>query len=249
MQPIGFSPEWFQFVAESRRKAMLEILQEISRLFRTQRIPFLLIGAASLLIRGCLNYKAWWDLDLLFRSPGDIQTFHRFPKRQLLQIFPLDEQLIDYGYLSSQQTMWGVYNIWYRVDYIYHSNFYQFHLQTPGDDLIYRDQIHWQGETYSLFLPVAHPWNIFIDKLLSSRLEYELQETDGYSIDIRHLFILLERYHRHPDFWRYLARKLALLPGKEKFKTNLKHLWQKKEPLGYQQFDLTEPNFQLLDKI
>ena len=249
MKPDGFSKEWHQYVAENRRRAMLEILQEISRLYRLHRLPFILIGAASLLIRGCLRYTAWWDLDLLFQSPRHIETFRQIPKRQHIQIFPIDEKLVDYGYLSSLQTMWGVYNIWYRVDYIFHNQLYEFHSLSPEESNLYQDTIHWRGEKYQLFLPVAHPWNIFIDKLLSSRLEYELQKGDAYSIDIRHLFILLDLYHREPDFWDYLSRKLSSPPQKEKFKHNLQLLLQKKDDLGYRELDLKDQNLQFLRKI
>ena len=244
-----FSEEWLQYVTPNRRRELLQVLAEISRLYQTYQSPFVLVGACSLLIRGCLKYKAWWDVDLLFESPDEITRFHKLSGTPELQIVPVDFHPIDYGYLQSMQTMWGVKNVWYRVDYIYRDEYYHFHSVSPEKDNMYRIRLNLNSQKYDLWLPVAHPWNIFIDKLLSPRLKFELGVRDGYSIDIRHIFILFSLYRHDPGFWEYISRKSTELTNGTNVKENLRNLLLAKDELGYQSVIVGEKDFQMIDSL
>jgi hypothetical protein len=228
------SKSWYHSIASNRRKEMLEILTKISRLHQSHKLSFIIVGACSLVIRDCLKYVAWWDVDLLFKSPEEIEKFKGVATTNRLKIFPIDEKIIDYGYLSSFQTMWGLNNVWYRVDYIYRENYYLFHSQSPLSSIIFQERVLWKNKSYSIEVPVAHPWNMFIDKLLSPRFEFDLKNRDSFSIDIRHLFILLEMYQTNPEFWQYLSSKTAEFNIQKTFKINLENLLEAKNNLGYE---------------
>jgi len=244
---IRFWGKWYRFVSKNRRQALLEILAEISRLYQVYRCKFILVGACSLLIRGCLKYKAWWDVDLLFRSPEDISHFQHLPVTEQLQVFPVDHQLQDYGDVSSWQNMWGSQNVWYRVDLIHRPRYYLFHLSAPSGDIFYHDTIYYQGKIYHINLPVAHPWNMFVDKLLSPRLAFELETGGAYSIDIRHLFILYSLYRREDYFWDYVVGNSSKLGALDEFKKNLKILFQKKDEFGYQDIKINPEDLKRIE--
>lgn len=244
-----FSGNWLRYVSPGRRRALLEILTEISKRVQKHHFPVIVIGACSLLIRGCLQYKAWWDVDLLFETEEDLFRFHQLPKHKIMQVFPMDETLQHYEHLSSLQTMWGADHKWYRVDYIFRGDYYHFHSHTPNSSLFYQDEITWNNVDYPIRLQVAHPWNIFVEKLLSERLNLELEQQNLYSIDIRHLFKLYSLYCRQTDFWSYISDKLAGTEDKAGFKENLKKLLQKKNVLGYTGLQTTSEDFQLVEAI
>ncbi|GAB4367039.1 MAG: hypothetical protein Kow0042_07370 [Calditrichia bacterium] len=244
-----FSKNWLKFVAESRRREFLEILEELSRLYTQHNVPFILIGASSLLMRGCLRYLAWWDFDLLFDSEEDLLKFHQLPKSESIQIFNVDPQIIQYEHLSSLQSMWGVRHIWYRMDYIFRKNYYQFHLTAPQNSLIYQEQFQWEDHIYRVHLPVAHPWNMFIDKLLSSRLQWELNSGELYSIDIRHLFSIFTLYHKDKKFWEYVGQKADELGERKQMKSTLRKLLDKREELGYSTISVTQRDLNFVEGL
>ncbi len=249
MSAISFSRDWPKFVTEKRRLALLQILDEISRLFRLNAPPFILVGACSLLIRGCLQYKAWWDVDLLFASLDDLGCFHKLPKNDKIQIFPVDKKPVNYEYLSSMQSMWGVQNIWYRVDYIFKDNYYHFHSHVPENSNLYDFKTKDNHKSHHFTMFIAHPWNIFIEKLLSPRFEFEFKSRDGFSIDIRHLFILFEKYKEDSDFWVYLSRKSSDFGQLGKVKTNLKSLLDEREQLGYGSIEISKQDVKKISSL
>lgn len=236
---VAESP-WYDFVAPRARRNLLRILAELSRLHEEGNSSFIIIGAFSLLLRGVLNYTVLWDIDLLFRDRKSMEALIDTPKSAELEVQHLDPQLMVGETISSLHSAWRFEGGWFNVDYILIPGDYDFYLANSEAETTFQSVVHFEGKHYPLRLPLAAPWDVAIKKLLSPRLERELEGRDSFSIDIRHIYHILSKYGEEELFWERLARKAGYLGQLRKVKSRLLELLALKEEVGYAEMKLQE---------
>jgi hypothetical protein len=234
---VAESP-WYEFVAPRARRNLLRILAELSRLHEEGNSSFVIIGAFSLLLRGVLNYTVLWDLDLLFRDRESMETLIDTPKSGELEVQHLDPHLMVGETISSLHTAWRFEGGWFNVDYILIPGDYDFYLANPESETIFDSVVHFEGKRYPLRLPLAAPWDVAIKKLLSPRLERELEGRDSFSIDLRHIYHILSKYGEEELFWENLAGKAGYLGQLREVKSRLIELIALKDEVGYAEMKL-----------
>lgn len=212
---------WYLWVDPKRRQNLLEILNELSRLQNKESLTFILVGALALLIRGYLKYMVYWDVDLLFKDKESLFDFVKQPKSSRLKIVHYDEELQERKHISSLHTFWSFDKTWFNVDYILMDNLFNFFYATLSEERPYFERIKINDHQYHLNLMVAHPWDIFVQKLTTSRFEVGLELKDDLSFDICHILTLFQRDGDNPQFWQWVAQKASILKRKEIVKRNL----------------------------
>ena len=234
---VESSPEksgrpWYSWVDEQRRGNLLSILVELTRL--QERDPqFILIGALSLLIRGILHYMVLWDLDLLFRNEKALHDFVDTEKSPGLRIIHYDEDLMRGRDITSLHTAWSFDRTWFNVDYILKSKMFDFYYSTVRKDGPYEGHAEHGGKAFRFTLFMAHPWDVFIEKILSPRFHRELEAKDTMSVDIRHAVRIFEYEKDNQEFWKTLAGRVARLNKRDAFRRNLLRLLSSLPELGF----------------
>jgi hypothetical protein len=225
--------EWFFWVDERRRHNLFRILEELSVLHSRREGQFILIGALSLLIRGMLRYVVQWDMDLLFRSEDALNQFVSTEKSEGLRIVNYDEQLMRGESIASLHTAWSFDETWFNVDYILKPDMFAFYHSSLAEEGTYERKLDYEGVSYHFNLLVAHPWDVFIEKLLSVRLRRELEARDSMSVDVRHALRLFEVEKSKEEFWNFVSGRVDTLGKKSVLKENLLELLSSRAELGY----------------
>lgn len=188
----------------------------------------------SLLMQGYLKYTAWWDLDLLFRDEKSLYDFIDLPKSPDLRIVHYDEALMVGRSIRSFHTAWSFDRGWFNVDYLLRDNFFHHHYTTLKKRGPLRGRVELgDGREIHWFLFLAHPWDVFVEKLITSRFSGELDRRDSMGVDLRHIMIILNGNFGNPVFWKHTAAKASQLRNKGLFKKNLTELASNISELGY----------------
>jgi hypothetical protein len=231
---------WYFWVDEKRRHNLFQVLKELSGIQRKPDPQFILIGALALLIRGVLQYMVQWDADLLFRNEEALSSFVALEKSRGLRIVHYDEHLMRGKEIASLHTAWSFDGTWFNVDYILKPKTFELYHSTACNEGPFEQCVNYQGSSYGLDLFMAHPWDIFIEKVLSPRFQRELENRDWMSVDIRHVVTILEREKGNDDFWQTAHTKIGLLGKKPVFKSRLLGLVSSLPELGYGSVDMPE---------
>lgn len=223
---------WYSYIHEKHRLNMLLILEELSRL-RTIQDSFAVVGGLSLLLWGRLQHRVLWDIDLLFKDKFSILKFLALPKDPRFDVVSLEDEFADSETVVSFHTAWGRGSRWINVDYLSRANWYYFHRTTIDHLGDFEEKVEMEGREMRIQLPVAYPWDMFIEKSLSPRLENDLSSANDLSYDLRHVFILFEQEKENPRFWRYIRRKAEEFSRLLELKERLLWIFGQRERLGY----------------
>lgn len=230
-EPSTKSP-WYSYIQAKYRLPMLLILEEISRL-RSLQDTFVVVGGLSLLMWGRLDHRVMWDIDLLFRDKFSIFKFLSVAKGPQLDVVSMDEGFADSETIASFHTAWGFGARWINVDYLTRSKWYYFHKDMVDRRGDFQEEIEMEGRKICIRLPVAYPWDIFIEKCLSPRLENDLSSSNDLSYDLRHVFILFDQEKDNPKFWEYVKRKAMYFSHLPELRERLLLIFRSRERLGY----------------
>ena len=211
---------------------MLLVLEELSRLRRLQD-SFVLVGGLSLLMWGRLNHHVLWDVDLLFRDKFSIFKFLALAKDPKFDVVSMDEEFSDSETIVSFHTAWGLGARWINVDYLTRAKWYYFHKDTIDQRGDFEEEIELEGRKIHIKLPVVYPWDMFIEKSLSPRLESDLSSSNDLSYDLRHVFILFEQEKGNPEFWNYIRKKAEEFSHLPELKERLLFIFRQREGIGY----------------
>jgi hypothetical protein len=174
-----------------------------------------------------------WDVDLLFRDKFSIFKFLALPKDPKLDVVSVDEDFSDSETIVSFHTTWGFEARWINVDYLTRSKWYYFHKATIDREGNFEEEIELEGRKVHIKLPVAYPWDMFIEKVLSPRLEHDLSCLNDLSYDLRHVFILFEQEKDNPEFWNHLQRKGREFAHLPELRERLLLILEQRERVGY----------------
>jgi hypothetical protein len=236
-QPVG--DRWYCYINEKYRLTMLLILEELSRLRRIQK-SFMLVGGLSLLLWGRLKHQVLWDIDLLFRDKFAILKFLALPKGPEFDVVSMEDGFADSETIISFHTAWTLGSQWINLDYLSRGNWYYFHKTTIDRQGDFEETVKIEGREIHIKLPTAYPWDMFIEKALSPRLENDLSSANDLSYDLRHVFILYEQEKENPQFWSYIrgkAKEFSRLPD---LKQRLLWIFGQRESLGYGHIVVTD---------
>jgi hypothetical protein len=211
---------------------MLLVLEELSALRRLQD-SFVLVGGLSLLMWGRLHHQVLWDVDLLFRDKFSIFKFLALPKDPKFDVVSMDEDFSDSETIVSFHTAWGFGARWINVDYLTRAKWYYFHKDTIDQRGDFEEKIELEGREIYIELPVAYPWDMFIEKSLSPRLENDLSSSNDLSYDLRHVFILFDQEKENPEFWNYIRKKAEEFSQLPELRERLLFIFRRRERIGY----------------
>jgi hypothetical protein len=229
---------WHEYIDRKRRHNFLAILEELSRRQTApvgikQTPEFVLIGAMALLMQNYLHYLAWWDVDLLFRDEESLRKFANNMAAPGLQIEQIDDEIVSTSDLVCLHTMWSFGRTWANVDYIYRPERFQFFHDTLRNQPPFSQTVGFDNREYHIALLLAHPWDIFVDKLTLSRTVEQLHQKDAFGIDLRHLVFILQRDRANPEFWQHLITQSETLGRREVLKAMLFRIIEIAPELGY----------------
>lgn len=242
-------PEWLKYVDEKRRKNLLRILEELSELQNKDNLNFIIIGALSLLIRGYLNYRVYWDVDILFKNNNGLQQFINTPKSKDLKIADYDDALTGNKNILSFHTAWGFDRNWFNVDYILREGFFEFYTQDIDTLRPYEESIKIDDRSYQVNLYIAHPWDIITEKISSPRTERDIELKVDTSVDIRHIFVIYDREKDNTQFWHYIFEKAKLLKSEKEFKAKLLNILLSAKKLGYCDLEISPDTIKILRNL
>ena len=177
-----------------------------------------------MLLRRALSRRSLWDIDLLFRDERALRSFMEATENTDARIVHYDEELILRPGISSLHTAWRFERAWVNVDYILRDRYYEFYAKGRTGREPFRERKIHGGKSYEISLYVAHPWDVFIDKMLSPRFEKELESKNSMGVDVRHVFLLLRRYGERPEFWTYVYKRVPGTVFAGKFTSSLKEV-------------------------
>lgn len=241
---------WLSFIDAKRRENLLLTLEELSSLVDKKNPDFIVIGAMSLLIQGFIGgYKALWDVDLLFKNSDGIMDFRKKRKSKNLRIVELDEGIIRNKDISSLHTVWSFNNTWFNVDYILKTKLFDFYNPLKRRKEPYSEIIRFENRDYHITLFLADPIDIFVEKMVSPRMEKELNLRDYFGVDIRHCLYILQRYGDKDWFWRKVKESGNEINEKERFRKHLVLLTRIKDELGYADTILPEDIHERVNKL
>lgn len=226
-------PDWLNYINRKRRKNLLQTLQELSKLQDKENLNFILIGAFPLLIKGYLNYTAYWDIDLLFRNNNSLKKFIEKAKSKTLKIVDYDDDLVINKNIASLHTAWAFNHGWVNVDYILRKGFFEFYTHNIDALKPYKASIKTGNENFLINLYIAHPWDIVAEKVISPRTDRDIVLKIDMSVDIRHIFAIYKQEKDNRDFWHYILEKAKLLKGNQEFKTKFLKILSCAKELGY----------------
>ncbi len=230
---------WHEYINHKVRQTYLAVLNRISR----TEVPAVVVGSGALLARCYYQKNYWWDIDILFPDVESLESFSTDMRNaENLNIEFVDEELQKIPELYSLHTLWsyknrqGIKSGWVNVDMIVRRDYdwYSFHSRMLEKQGRFVEEVECGGETFPLNLSMAHPWGIFIEKILSPRLMKELATEDNYSYDARDIFTILEKDGKRPDFKRVLLEVLhnrLIDPGL--FRERFTQIIYRKNWLGY----------------
>jgi len=245
MPPEAEKP-WYLFVHAKYRLNMLLVLEELSRL-RLLQDTFVLVGGLSLLMRGRLQHRVLWDIDLLFKDKFSIYKFMALPKSPVLDVVSMEEEFCDSETIISFHTAWGFNARWINVDYFSRAKWYFFHKTTVDREGDFEEKVSYEGREIHIELPVAHPWDMFIEKVLSPRLEADLLSSNDLSYDVRHVFILFEQEKENPKFWKYIRKKAEGFSCLPELKERLFLIFDQRKRLGYGHIQMADSVLSLIE--
>lgn len=233
-------PDWLNYIDEKRRLNFVKILVELSHLQDKNDLNFIIIGAMTLLIHGYLKYTAYWDIDLLFKNVSRLKEFIEMQKSHNLRIINYDDELMINEKITSFHTAWSFPKSWFNVDYILREGLFEFYTENLSTFSPFKTIIELKEGRFPIDLYIAHPWDIFVEKVLSPRLEKELDLRVDLSIDIRHIFIIYQHELTNQNFWDYVQKKIARTEREEEFKTKLLKILNLSLELGYVDIQITD---------
>ncbi len=225
---------WLSFIDVKRRQNLLLILEELSSLLDKKNPNFIIIGAMSILIQGFIGgYKVLWDVDLLFRNSDGIMDFRKTEKSKNLRIVELDDGIVQNKNIGSLHTVWSFSTTWFNVDYIIKSNLFDFYNPLKRRKEPHNETVRFQNRDYHIILFLADPLDVFVEKIVSPRMEKELNLRDDFGVDIRHCLHMLKRFGEEEWFWRSIKMSAIEINRKGKLKKHLVQLIEIKDELGY----------------
>jgi len=229
--------KWYNYIAVPYQNNFLRTLEELSKLNDKSNPTFIIVGALSLLINRMIHYTVIFDIDILFKDKKSLFDFIELPKSADLKIQYLDDHLMVGESISSLHTMWTSSGQWINVDLVLRSSLYELHCSTlPLEDITYSDTLMLNNKKYDIDLYVANPRNVFIDKIISPRLEAEINNLDSFGVDIKHILILLRYFKDDQAFWNHINKTLKELNKLETARKNLSNLNKIAESIGYAKF-------------
>lgn len=243
--PSRGAEHWSAHVPPSYRDNLFRTLEELSRLGREAALQFVIIGALSLMIKRRLNYTSVWDVDILFKDQAEMERLIALEKGCGLEVQHFDERPMVSPSITSLHAAWRAGGPWLNVDYIIRDERYAFYRAGVDREGLYREEFRLgevaqpgeapgqPGRTVSLALPLAHPWDIFVDKVLSPRFEEEFLRRDVFSLDIKHVLIMLEQDGKAPSFWEHITGKGGDLGALELMESRLESLLLNLGDFGY----------------
>ncbi len=228
-------PEWLNFIDEKRRVNFVKVVAEISQLQDKKDLNFIIIGALSLLMQGYLKYTAYWDIDLLFRNAQRLKEFINHPKPQNLRIINYDDELMISEKITSFHTAWSFTKTWFNVDYILREGVFEFYTENLSNLKPYTTIVELKDGKFPIDLYLAHPWDLFVEKVLSPRVVKDIELKVDMSVDIRHIYIIYNQEYEKQDFWEHIIKKIKRINKEIEFKTKLFTILNLSEELGYGQ--------------
>ena len=232
---------WLSFIDVKRRQNLLLILEELSSLLNKKNPNFIIIGAMSILIQGFIGgYKVLWDVDLLFRNSDGIMDFRKKEKSKNLRIVELDDGIVQNKNIGSLHTVWSFNTTWFNVDYIIKSNLFDFYNPLKRRKEPYNDTVRFQNRDYHITLFLADPLDVFVEKIVSPRMEKELNLRDDFGVDIKHCLYMLKRFGEEEWFWRNVKKSAIEINRRERLKKHLIQLIEIKDELGYTETKLPD---------
>lgn len=234
-------PEWLNYVDEKRRVNFVKVLSEISRLQDKNDLNFIIIGALTLLMQNYLNYTAYWDIDLLFKNASKLKEFINRPKSHGLQIVNYDDELMISEKITSFHTAWSFTRTWFNVDYILREGVFEFYTENIKQMKPYTAMIELKDGKFPIELYVAHAYDIFVEKVLSPRLEKDIDLKVDMSVDIRHIYLIYSKELTNQNFWKYVQEKIIRINRQKEFKEKLLTILKLAPEIGYN--DILIPDF------
>jgi hypothetical protein len=233
------NPEWLDFVDARRRRSLLAILVELSRLQRKENLNFVLIGALPLLLSGYLRYTALWDIDLLFSNKDELEKFTKHPKSERLRIVDYDEAMMVSENIASFHSAWTFDKNWFNVDYILQDDLFEFFSTDLTSSKPFHQMVLWQEIQSEIVLYQAHPWDIIVTKIVSPRAIRDLSLRVDMSIDIRHIFATYELEKDNPLFWQHITSRAQFFCSLTVFKRRFLELLMAAHELGYEDLEIS----------
>jgi hypothetical protein len=225
--------EWIKYIDGKRQKSFLRTLETLSGLQDRERINFIVIGALPLLISGYLEYIVYWDLDLLFKDQASLEEFMGLTKAEGLRIVEYDDQLMISAHITSFHTAWAFDKKWINVDYILKPDIYDFYTHATHSNGPLQQAIVHDGTTYHIYLSMAHPWDVIIDKVLSPRTARDLELCVDTSVDIRHILAVFRKEGANQHFWDHVMTRAPRIGDLDTFKHTLRSILSLAPRLGY----------------
>jgi len=226
-------PTWLNYVDEKRRRNLVAILQELSKLQNKDNLNFIVIGALPLLINNYCHYIVYWDIDLLFRDIGRLKEFIKMPKSYDLKIVHYDDDLMVTENIASFHTAWSFDKHWFNVDYILRGAIFRFFTNNIVKLKLFTQSIKYESINFEISLYLAHPWDIFLEKVVSPRTKKEIELKVDMSVDIRHIFLIYQKEKDNIKFWQYVLKKAQEINEEKGFKERILKLLELKAELGY----------------
>lgn len=239
-------PEWLNYVDEKRRLNFIKVLGELSRLQDKDELNFIIIGALTLLMQDYLKYTAYWDIDLLFKNANKLKEFINKPKAHALQIVNYDDELMISEKITSFHTAWSFTRTWFNVDYILREGIFDFYTENIKQMKPYTALIELKDGKFPVELYIAHAYDIFVEKVLSPRLEKDIDLKVDMSVDIRHIYIIYSKEIENQNFWEYVQQKIERLNREKEFKDKLLTILRLAPEIGYQDIEIPESVLKIL---
>ncbi|MGQ9665461.1 MAG: hypothetical protein ACUVUH_09060 [bacterium] len=233
--------DWLNYIDEKRRLNFVKILVELSRLQDKKDLNFIIIGALTLLMQGYLKYTAYYDIDLLFKDINRLKEFIDRPKPHNLQIINYDEELMISEKITSFHTAWSFTKTWFNVDYIIRPGIFEFYVENSSVLKPYTTLVELKEGKFPIEICIAHAYDIFVEKVLSPRLEKDIDLKVDMSVDVRHIYIIYSKEYTNQDFWVYVQRKIKTINREREFKDKLLTILRLAPEIGYN--DIKIPDF------
>ncbi len=237
---------WLKFVDQKRRKNLIAILQELSKYQQKDDLNFIIIGALPLLMLDYLNWIVCWDIDLLFKDKERLREFMNRPKAPDLKIVSYDDDLMTTENITSFHTAWSFDKNWFNVDYILREPVFKFYTSDTMEYQPFTQSFKFENESFNISLYLAHPWDIFIEKVISPRAEKEIDLKIDLSVDIRHIFAIYLKEKENIEFWQHILKKIKAFNCETQFKGQLVKLFAIKGEIGYGDIEISPLSVQML---
>lgn len=232
--------EWLNWIDEKRKLNFVRILVELSRLQDKKDLNFVIIGALTLLMQGYLKYTAYYDIDLLFRNITRLKEFIGRPKSHSLQIVNYDEELMIGEKITSFHTAWSFTKTWFNVDYIMRPGMFEFYTEDHAGLKLYTTLIELKEDKFPIELYIAHAYDIFVEKVLSPRLENDIDLKVDMSVDIRHIYLIYNQEMTNQNFWEHIQQKITRINRETEFKRRLLTILRLAPEIGYGNIEIPD---------